>query len=181
MNRRNFIAATVAAALVPSFKGFDHGNDQEGFVVKKGKARNDKHLPFKGINVNDLKVSGKDTKGNFALFEYIGVEKTGPSLHVHLTQDEHFFVIEGTYKFRLADEYFTLTEGDSIFLPRNVPHTWIQLSDRGRLIYMVSPAGTFEDFFQEMSTLKAPPTQEFMNALHAKHDMKTIGPPMELK
>lgn len=181
MKRRNFMALSAIAALAPSFKFSDLTNDQKGFVVKKGKARHDKHMPFKGINVNDLKVSGRDTKGNFALFEYIGVEKTGPSFHVHVKQDEHFFVIEGDYKFRLGDEYFDLSAGDSIFLPRNIPHTWIQLSDRGRLIYMVSPAGTFEDFFETMAALKAPPTREFMDSLHAKHDMKIIGPPMELK
>lgn len=181
MNRRNFVTLTAAAALVPSFTLANTDNDQKGFVVRKGKARNDKHMPFKGINVNDLKVSSRDTKGNFALLEYIGVEKTGPSFHVHLNQDEHFFVIEGDYKFRLGDEYFDLTAGDSIFLPRNVPHTWIQLSDRGRLIYMVSPAGTFEEFFEEMTQLKAPPSRETMDQMHARHGMKIVGPPMELK
>jgi quercetin 2,3-dioxygenase len=181
MKRRNFVTLSAIAAFAPSYKLHELTDDQKGFVVRKGKARNDKHMPFKGINVNDLKVSGKDTKGNFSLFEYIGVEKTGPSFHIHLKQDEHFFVIEGSYKFRLGDEYFDLHAGDSIFLPRNIPHTWIQLSDHGRLIYMVSPAGTFEDFFQEMTILKAPPTREFMVTLHAKHDMKIVGPPMELK
>lgn len=181
MKRRNFVALSAAAALAPSFKLPVFTNDQEGFVVKRGKARHDKHMPFRGINVNDLKVSSKDTKGNFALFEYIGVEKTGPAFHVHLQQDEHFFVIDGDYKFRLADEYYHLTAGDSIFLPRNVPHTWIQLSDRGRLIYMVSPAGTFEDFFETMASLKTTPTREFMDTLHSKHDMKIVGPPMDLK
>jgi quercetin 2,3-dioxygenase len=181
MKRRDFIAVSAISGLVPTLKLPNINDDQKGFVVRKGKARNDKHLPFRGININDLKVSKADTKGNFSLFEYIGVEKTGPSFHVHLEQDEHFFVIEGEYKFRLGEEYFKLTAGDSIFLPRNIPHTWIQLSDRGRLIYMVSPAGTFEEFFQEMLEIKSPPTKEFIDEMHAKHNMKIVGPPLELK
>lgn len=180
MQRRDFIQFSAMAAIVPNFHHYDIQKDGEGFVIRNGKARHDKHLPFKGININDLKVSGKDTQGNFALFEYIGVEKTGPSLHMHLEQDEHFFVIEGEYRFRLGDSYYELGPGDSIFLPRKIPHTWIQISDRGRLIYMVSPAGTFEDFFQEMINMTSPPTREVIDAMHAKHKMKVVGPPMNL-
>ncbi len=181
MERRNFIRLSAMAAIVPNVKMDFDLQDQEGFVVRKRKARNDKHLPFRGININDLKVSGKDSQGNFALFEYIGVEKTGPSFHVHFNQDEHFFVIEGEYKFRMGDEYFDLKAGDSIFLPRNIPHTWIQKSKKGRLIYMVSPAGSFEEFFEEVVNLKTPPSKEIIDALHTKHQMKTVGPPLQLK
>lgn len=181
MKRRNFLSQT---AILPMFSAgsifmFEANETQKPFVIKKGQARYNKHLPF-GKNPNDLKVSKKDTAGGFALLEYEGKEKTGPHLHVHHAQDELFFVVEGCYKFRVGEEYHELKEGDCIFLPRAIPHTWIQTSDYGRLIYLVSPAGSFEDFFEEIISLKSPPTKEIMDSIHKRHQMEVLGPPLSL-
>lgn len=181
MKRRNFISQTAFIPLVTAqsiFK-FEANESQKPFVIKKGKARHDKHLPF-GKNPNDLKVSKKDSQGGFALLEYIGKEKIGPALHVHLAQDELFFVVEGEYKFLVGEEYHELTSGDCIFLPRGIPHTWIQRSTHGRLIYLVSPAGSFEDFFEEIISLKSPPTKELIDDIHKRHQMVVLGPPLSL-
>ncbi|HMP32097.1 MAG TPA: cupin domain-containing protein, partial [Saprospiraceae bacterium] len=164
MKRRNFIAMSSLVALGPKMMDLEKPK-VDGFVVRKGKARHDKHLPYRGINVNDLKISKNDTNGNLALLEYIG---------------EYFFIMEGSYRFRLDQEEFVLEAGDSIFLPRMIPHTWLQLSDYGRIIYLVTPAGSFEDFFEEGLAFKAPPSEEQINALHKKHQMKIVGPPLML-
>ncbi len=58
---------------------------------------------YKGKYPNDIKVSGKDTDGQLSIFEYVGFDKIGPSLHVHLEQDEIFYVIEGDYRFKIGD------------------------------------------------------------------------------
>ena len=114
MNRRKFL---VTSAAVTAF-GSDlmasphlHTGEKEGFLVKSGQARNGKHTPFRGINPNDLKISTLDTAGQMSVFEYIGFEKTGPALHVHLEQDEVFYVVEGEYLFQLGEKKHLLSAG----------------------------------------------------------------------
>jgi quercetin dioxygenase-like cupin family protein len=181
MQRRKFL--TMASATMASFSvspAVFAQNNPKPFVVKKGEARFGVHTPFKGKNPNDVKISGKDTNGQLAVFEYIGHEKTGPSYHVHHDQDEIFTVIEGEYRFKVGDKIDVLKAGDTIFLPRQVPHTWIQLSDYGKLIYMVQPAGKLEEFFLKMNALQRPPTQEESQQISIEHGMKNIGPPLTL-
>ncbi|NOS55533.1 MAG: cupin domain-containing protein [Cyclobacteriaceae bacterium] len=150
------------------------------FVVDAGKSRFGDVIMFKGVNHNDLKISSKDTGGQLSVFEYTGFEKTGPSLHVHLYQDEIFTITEGEYRFVVGETTHLLKAGQTIFLPRNIPHTWIQLSERGKMIYFLQPAGKMEEFFIQMSALKQAPSPEESARFHKEHGMKTVGPPLSL-
>ncbi len=180
MKRRNFILSTLAATPLLATAQNNHSTKDKvkPFVVKSGEARFGVHTPYRGVNPNDLKVSKKDTEGSISMFEYVGNEKIGPPLHVHFNQDEMFYVVEGEYLFQVGDEKHTLKGGDSIFLPRNIPHTWLQQSDKGKLVYWVNPAGKMEDFFLKMNSLTKPPTPEEAQAIHLAHDMKVLGPPL---
>jgi quercetin dioxygenase-like cupin family protein len=184
MERRKFIVTTAAlTAFGSDLLAFPEFNMEEkgGFLVRSGEARHGKHTPFKGVNPNDLKISSKDTDGQLSVFEYIGLEKTGPSLHVHLKQDEVFYVVEGEYLFQLGEEQYELEAGDTIFLPRNIPHTWIQTSDSGKLIYILQPAIKMEEFFNTMNDLGRPPTEEEVQKISLAHGIKNVGPPLTLK
>lgn len=191
MQRRKFLAtATVASTLSSTAvkaladTSTSHKNrtvPNKGFMVKAGQSRFGERTPFRGINPNDLKVSSKDTGGALAIFEYVGKQKVGPSYHVHFEQDEIFYVLEGEYLFQVGDEKFTVQAGDTVFGPRNVPHTWIQLSDIGKLVYQVQPAGKMEEFFSKMSQVKGQPTEEEIQKIHLEHGMKVLGPPLSLK
>ncbi|MBC7921012.1 MAG: cupin domain-containing protein [Ferruginibacter sp.] len=187
MQRRKFLASTVAAtALGASAAGSLASHRKttsppKAFTVKAGETRFGERTPFRGINPNDLKVSGKDTGGMLSVFEYVGKEKTGPPLHVHADQDEIFYVVEGEYLFQMGDEKLTAKAGDTVFGPRNVPHTWMQLSDTGKIVYSVQPAGTMEEFFSRMNQLKGPPTAEEIQKIHLEHGMKVLGPPLSIR
>jgi quercetin dioxygenase-like cupin family protein len=184
MERKKFLL--IAAAAIPAIligqnvKNPKPKRQKKGFIVKAGDARMNAHTPFMGVNPNDLKISSKDTDGALSVFEYTGTQKVGPALHVHYYQDEIFYVVEGDYLFQLGTEKYKLKAGDTIFLPRNIPHTWIQLSDNGKLIYFLQPAGKMEEFFIKMSTLKGKPTDEEIQKITMEHGMKNIGPPLQL-
>ena len=149
-------------------------------MVSAGKGRFNESFLFKGKSPNDIKISKKDTGNQLAVFEYIGYEKTGPALHLHFNQDEIFYVVAGEYRFVVGNDTMLLKSGDTIFLPRNIPHTWIQLTDTGRLVYLVQPAGKMEEFFRTMNSLTHPPAQEEIDRIHREHDMKVVGPPLTL-
>jgi len=150
-----------------------------GFRVAAGESRYNGHMRLQGVNSNilDVKISGKDTDGGLAVFEQTSVSPgKGTPLHVHPLQDESFYVIEGRYFFKVGADAFHLSEGDTIFLPRGVPHGWTQLSDKGKLIVNFQPAGKMEAFFLAVSSLKTPPTPERMSALFMEHEMQIVGP-----
>jgi quercetin dioxygenase-like cupin family protein len=179
--RRNFLKSVSLSALVLGIgqKVFSMP-PKKGFVVKNGLDRYNKPIKYRGINPNDIKVSSKDTDGQLTVLEYVGFEKIGPPLHVHLEQDEIFYVAEGEYLFQLDTERMKLAAGDTIFLPRAVPHTWLQLSDKGKLVYFLQPSGQMEEFFKKMNELKGPPSEQLIQEIHQAHGMKVLGPPLSI-
>jgi quercetin dioxygenase-like cupin family protein len=153
----------------------------KGFKISAGEGRIHGHLKLKGVNANiqDVKVSGSDTEGGMAIFEQTSISHgKGTPLHVHHSQDEVFYVLEGSYYFQVGDEKFSLTKGDSIFLPRTVPHSWIQVSETGKMTVIVQPAGKFEDFLVTIASLDHEPTPKEIQKIFADNDMQVVGPPL---
>jgi quercetin dioxygenase-like cupin family protein len=181
MQRRKFVqAALVGVSAMTISESFGKTRSKKGFKVDSGKDRFNEPIKYRGVNPNDVKISAKDTDGQLSVFEYVGFQKIGPPLHVHFNQDEIFYVVEGEFLFQLDSEKMTLKAGDTIFLPQNVPHTWLQLSDKGKLVYLLQPAGQMEEFFKKMNELKGPPTEELVQQIHQAHGMKIVGPPISL-
>jgi quercetin dioxygenase-like cupin family protein len=152
-----------------------------GFKVKAGDARFGTHYKMKGVTLNtlDIKISGADTEGDLAVFEQTGLTPNGgPPLHIHPFQDEWFYVIEGEYLFQVGDDKYEMKGGDTIFLPRNVQHAFVQLTEKGKMIVSYLPAGKMESFFKVTNDWTAPPTKEEIIKVFADHDMKVVGPPL---
>ncbi|MEO6286829.1 MAG: cupin domain-containing protein [Dyadobacter sp.] len=183
MQRRTFLldATAIASCMVTQVEAGNLSTADKHFVVKAGDARFGVHPPYRGVNANDVKISGKDTNGQLAVFEYIGKEMIGPALHVHHDQDEIFSIIDGEYLFQVGNEKFTVKAGDTVFAPRGIPHTWIQLSAQGIQVYMVQPAGQLEDFFLALNELKEAPTEESIKRMHESYGMSVLGPPLSLR
>jgi len=154
-----------------------------GFKVDAHEARFGEHYKMKGVTLNnlDIKIAASDTNGELAVFEQTGLTPNGgPPLHIHPYQDEWFYVIEGDYLFQVGLEKFKLKPGDMIFLPRNLQHAFLQLSEKGRMIVSYLPAGKMEEFFKATDKWTLPPTQEEIILVFEKHDMKVVGPPLKI-
>jgi quercetin dioxygenase-like cupin family protein len=185
MKRRHLLATLFATwplvLLAGPIKWISAMRTEKGFKVLAGEARFGKHYRMKGVTSNtlDIKISGQDTEGDLAVFEQTGLTPFGgPSLHIHPFQDEWFYVVEGTYKFRVGEETMQLTVGDTIFLPRNIPHAFMQLTDHGKMIVSYLPAGKMESFFEVTDAWENPPTPELIKAVFEDHDMLIVGPPL---
>jgi quercetin dioxygenase-like cupin family protein len=156
---------------------------RNGFRVSSGEARNGEHYQMKGVTLNvlDNKISSLDTDGDIAVFEQNGyTPKGGPPLHIHLHQDEFFYIVEGQYLFQVGEVQYRMNPGDTVFLPRKVKHAFAQLSDQGKVIVSYIPAGRMEDFFRETDSWTAPPTAEEIERVFKDHEMKVVGPPLEV-
>jgi quercetin dioxygenase-like cupin family protein len=152
-----------------------------GFKVNSGDSRIGKHYKMKGVTLNllDLKISSKDTDGDIAVFEQNGFTPLGgPPLHIHLYQDEFFYIIQGEYLFQVGDDKYQMKPGDTIFLPRNIQHAFAQLTENGKVLVSYIPAGKMEDFFKTTDSWTSTPSPEEIAKVFEDHDMKVVGPPL---
>ncbi len=155
----------------------------KGFKINKNEGRIHGHMQLKGVNANvlDVKISGTDTEGNLAIFEQTSLSQgKGAPLHVHPFQDEIFYVLDGNYRFKVGEEDFYLSTGESIFLPRKVPHAWSQASESGKMLVVLQPAGKLETFFVTMSSLDHIPSQKEVNKIFSDNEMEVVGPPLKI-
>lgn len=189
MNRNKFIITLLTAVTAIPLLGFTQKKvlierTNKGFKVNAGEGRIHGHIKLKGVNENilDLKISGNDTDGGFALFEQTSISPgRGTPLHVHHFQDEVFYVVEGSYYFQVDDDKYRLEKGDSIFLPMKIPHAWTQISKKGKMTVTFQPAGKMEAFFITMATLKTEPTAKEIAKIFADNDMQVVGPSLKIK
>lgn len=179
MQRREFLQNTsMGLTALGTLSMANAQNNPKPFVVKNGESRFGEKTKIGGKSPNDIKISSKDTDGLLTVFEYRGTEKGGPPLHIHLYQDEIFFILEGNYLFQVGNEKHTLSVGDSIFLPRQVPHTFAQLTDTGKMLFFFQPSGKMEDYFRVLGSLKGQPSPQEGAKIFADHDMNVVGPPL---
>ncbi len=187
MKRKGFIAALSAFLTTPLPASIPESwlasMRRKGFRVRAGEGRIHGPLTLQGVNSNVLtvKISGKDTGGDLAIFEQTSLSPgRGTPLHVHTSQDEVFHVLEGAYYFQVGEETYKMTAGDVIFLPRKVPHAWTQRSERGKMMVTVQPAGQLEQFFVTMAGLDHAPSPREIENIFAANGMRVVGPPLAL-
>jgi quercetin dioxygenase-like cupin family protein len=188
MERKRFLTSILAFTFAPAALKIQNltssKSDSKGFKIDSGEGRIHGHLKLQGINANilDLKISGNDTNGELAIFEQTSISQgRGTPLHIHPFQDEVFYVIEGEYFFNVGNEKYSLGVGDSIFMPRKVPHAWTQVSNKGKMTVIFQPAGKMEEFFITMAGLKNEPTSEEIAKIFTENEMQIVGPPLKIE
>ena len=152
--------STQAPVLVPA--GEDRFGEQRGL----------------GVSSLRFKMSGADSSDLFVVQNEFH-QPGGPARHLHYSQDEWFYAVEGEFAMEVGGERFTLKAGDSVFAPRHVPHVWACTSlAGGRMLVTFAPAGQMEAFFQEVTKADAMPPQD--PALWRAYGMELLGPPLPL-
>lgn len=144
-------------------------------------AEEDRFGKFKtlGISTIAVKVSREESSDLF-MVEITLEQKGGPAKHLHYTQDEWFYVIEGDFLIEAGDQRFRMKPGDSLFVERKVPHGWANVgSSRLRFLASVSPAGKLEAFFENASKSNALPGSD--QELWRPYDLEWVGPPLKIE
>jgi mannose-6-phosphate isomerase-like protein (cupin superfamily) len=94
-------------------------------------------------------VTGEESAGAYFSMLAVVPPLGGPPPHIHLNEDETFYVLDGTPSFRLGDERFVAGPGDFVNVPKGVVHNFRNFSDEPmRMILTFTPAG-IEKFFEE--------------------------------
>jgi quercetin dioxygenase-like cupin family protein len=89
------------------------------------------------------------TGGSFGLMEGVIRQGAEPPPHVHHREDESFFVLEGSVRVRVGDDWLSGTPGSLVFCPRDVPHVLTVETEEVRVLTLVTPGG-LESFFVEL-------------------------------
>ena len=138
-----------------------------------------------------LLVSGAETGGTFSLIESVQIPGSEPPLHVHEREDELFYVLKGDVAVVAGAETHKLSAGQSIFLPRGIPHTFRIKSAAAQMLGFITPSG-FEKWFQtlgtpatsfdlpELSGAPSPAVIDRMQQLSAELGVRIIGGPVNI-
>jgi quercetin dioxygenase-like cupin family protein len=142
--------------------------------------------PGEGVSVPNpvggrltFKIGSADTDGALTAFESIAAPGEGPPLHIHVNDDEIFYALEGSFRFKLDGELRDAPAGTLAFIPKGVQHTWQNVGDEpARLLIVTAPAG-FERFFELFAQIPADasPADEFRR-IGAEIGMPVVGPPL---
>lgn len=102
----------------------------------------------------------------------------GPPLHRHRDAAEAFFVLEGEYLMFLDDERHRCPAGAFVYVPRDVPHTFMVSSDGpGRKLNLFTPAAMV-GFFEELAAAEAAgtATSSVLDEIATNNHMEVLGP-----
>lgn len=180
--RRSFLQASLFQAAFAAFPAMTLAQENaaqkqaKAVCVKHGADRFHEELKLGGTNPYTCKVSTKDTNGALFLIEQKNLRKGGPPRHLHHSQDEWFYVIEGEFIAEVGNDKFRLEPGDSLFAPRRVPHAFARVGENdGRLLVGFQPAGAMEHFFHEIAKM---PDYAKDAKLYRACGLELLGPPL---
>lgn len=97
--------------------------------------------------------------------------------HIHPTQDEFIYMLEGRLDLVLDGNDHAATSGDFIRLPRNVPHGLFNKGDQVvKCLFWVSPTRKLYDLFWALHNMKEQ-SPAAVTAAAAKHEVVVLPPP----
>lgn len=182
MERRSFLKGVAAAAPAAGLQTFlvNQALGQTSPPVKSSLhvvgAGEDRfgHPHSLGFSSILFKVPTTETTGGMFVIEHTHLMPGGPPLHLHLNQEEWFYLIEGEAVFQVGEQRLQLHPGESVLAPRRVPHTFSSVgATPGRMLIAFCPAGKMEQYFSD--TEKAGSSAfdaEFMR----RYEMELVGP-----
>jgi len=91
-------------------------------------------------------IAPQTTGNKLAALEFTLPKGAEPPPHVHVNEDESFFVLYGRISVIVGDTVTILEKGDALFAPRNIPHAFTILTEQATLINLITP-GTLWNYF----------------------------------
>jgi mannose-6-phosphate isomerase-like protein (cupin superfamily) len=129
-----------------------------------------KEFVLAGIVMKRL-LSGEQTAGQFCLFENRSGGNTRTPIHIHAGDDETVHILEGELTAVLDGQPHRLTAGDSMFLPRGIPHQLVNMSGSPNRYLLIGTPALFDRFVEEAGRerqpdeIVGPPTSEEIERL----------------
>ncbi len=122
-----------------------------------------------------FKLTAVESGGELTVFEDLIAPQTGPPLHVHATENEAYYVLEGEFEFTSGENVVRGGPGTFVHSPRGIPHRFFNVgATPGRMLFSFTPGG-IEAFFREVSDKKATDPKS-MTEIAARHGIEILPP-----
>jgi quercetin dioxygenase-like cupin family protein len=122
-------------------------------------------------------VTAENTK-HTSMFDWMMPPRFSTGLHVHRTQEETFYVVDGKCEWQVGDRHVRATPGAFLFIPPGVLHNIANATDKPtRVLMTVSPPG-HENYFEELAkavTRDATPDAKVIAELRRRYDTDQIS------
>jgi quercetin dioxygenase-like cupin family protein len=105
---------------------------------------------------------------NVFIAEVEGLPGGEPPRHVHTREDEIIIIKEGTITYFVGDDIISARAGDTVVLPKNIPHHFVITSEKMKLT-LITTSASFGEFFHRVS------------APYAESDIPTSQRPSEAR
>jgi quercetin dioxygenase-like cupin family protein len=151
-----------------------------GFIVGPGEGPTIANPAGGGLT---YKARSEETEGALSVWESTAAPGEGPPLHRHTDEDELMYVLDGTVRFRLAEDEHVAAAGSLVFIPRGLPHTWQNAGDQpARILFLFTPGSPGMERFFERSAELPDDTRlaEGFGAFAGDAGMEVLGPPLAL-
>jgi quercetin dioxygenase-like cupin family protein len=91
------------------------------------------------------------------IFETLDPPGTFVPPHIHPTQDEFIYMLEGTFDLYLDGTWTKAGTGDLVRMPKGLPHGYYNRQDKpARALFSVSPARRLRELFDQLHNLTDP-------------------------
>jgi quercetin dioxygenase-like cupin family protein len=129
-----------------------------------------------------VRVRAAQSDGRLGAWESEEPLRTALPLHVHTREDEQVVLLAGTIASVVGDRVHHLVAGDTLALPRGVPHAHVVTSQDARVLTIAMPGG-FEQLFVDLGvpalpgTTPLPPDNAALARAAAGFGVEIVGPP----
>ena len=133
---------------------------------------------------NEISFIHRNPDGAYSLVQWLAAPGApGTPLHTHAVTDEGFYVLEGTFCFRVGEETVEAAAGAFVFAPKGIEHAyWNRGPSPAKMLITMSPPG-LERYFEELAEGlagagdSAEAAMEVRRTLSEEHDIEVVGPP----
>ena len=126
---------------------------QQGFAITPSQVV---PLTVLGDTVRIL-LSSKETNSGLTLVQITSAVGCGVPWHVHANEDETFYIIKGSVEFSLPGKTIVAHEGETVFAPRKIAHTYRVVGSEPATFNVTVTPGGLDEMFPQLATLPNPP------------------------
>jgi len=97
-----------------------------------------------------VKATAADTGGQMTILEITEPPDAKAPLHVHHTEEEAFWILDGSATFEVGGQTIEARAGDYVFGPLDIPHRYTTGPGGCRMLFIFTPGG-FEELLRAVS------------------------------
>jgi len=134
-------------------------------------------FPFLALRMF-VEVDSDDTGGSAAVVRVFVPPGAGAAPHVHSREDEFFTVLRGHYRFHHGDQEVDAPAGTTLFMRRDIPHTFRNMANEpGEHLVTLIPGG-LEKMFREVSAagIQLPADRPRYDEISARYGLRSLPP-----